>query len=154
MMESLSLEEENIIKDKRNLFRWEKEIKSIKDKIIRDIKNLFKHEEKEDYYEPVRVNNFLSNNYIENKSNGDRNEEYLNKIRTFLKYIINNLKNSDKLKVQLTIANNFISSIDKNEESVIHWKSDSIEIMINDEADEIIEEFFKSLRNSYHIIRN
>ena len=154
MMESLSLEEENIIKDKRNLFRWEKEIKSIKDKIIRDIKNLFKYEEKEDYYEPVRVNNFLSNNYIENKSNGDRNEEYLNKIRTFLKYIINNLKNSDKLKVQLTIANNFISSIDKNEESVIHWKSDSIEIMINDEADEIIEEFFKSLRNSYHIIRN
>ena len=44
-MESLSLEEENIIKDIRNLFRQEKETKAIKDRILRDIKNLFEHEE-------------------------------------------------------------------------------------------------------------
>ena len=107
-MESLSLEEENIMKDIRNLFilkkdisklRQEKETKTIKDRILRDIKNLFEHEEEEEnYYKPVRVSNFWSNNYIEYESNGDSNktlsvEEYLTKIRPYLKNIINLLKN-------------------------------------------------------------
>ena len=83
-MRSLSLEEENIIKDMRNLFmlkkdirklRQEKETKSIKDRILRDIKNLFEHEKKaENYYKPLRESNFWSNNYIEYESNGDRNK--------------------------------------------------------------------------------
>ena len=47
MTESLSLEEENIIKDKRKLFRLKKETKAIKDRILRYIKNLFEHEEEE-----------------------------------------------------------------------------------------------------------
>ena len=81
-------------------------------------------------YKPVRVNNFWSNNYIEYESNGDRNktlsvEEYL--------------KKSDTWEIQLTIANNFISSIDNDEERVLHSKSDNIEIMISDEADEVIK---------------
>ena len=63
MMESLSLEEENInndkrslirlkneenyttVKDIRNLFRLEKETKEIKDRTLIDIKNLFEHGE-------------------------------------------------------------------------------------------------------------
>ena len=84
MIESLSLEGEKIIKDIRNLFipknepnytaikdirylfRPEKENKAIKDRIRRDIKNIFVHEEKqENYYRPVRVTNFWSDNYIE-----------------------------------------------------------------------------------------
>ena len=165
-MESLSLEEENIIKDIRNLFRLKKnkitlqlkikeiKAKAIKDRILRYINNFFEHEkEEENYYKPVRVSNFWSNNYIEYESNGDRNktlsvEEYLNKIRPYLKDIINNLKKSDTWKSQLTIANNFIFSID-NDECVIHSKSDNIEIMINDEADEVIKELFDSLKNRY-----
>ena len=35
-------------------------------------------------------------------------EEYFNKIRPYLKDIINNLKKSDTWKIQLTIANKFI----------------------------------------------
>ena len=143
-----------IIKDIRNLFRQEKETKAIKDRILRNIKNLFEHEEEENYYKPVRVSNFLSNNYIEYKSNGDRNktvsvEQYLNKISTYLKDIINNLKKSDTWIIQLTIANNFISSVDHDEEHVIQSKSDNIEIMIKDEADEVIKELFDSLKNRY-----
>ena len=58
--------------------------------MLRNIKNVSEHEEEENYYKPVRVSNFWSNNYIEYKSNGDRNktlsvEEYLNKIRQYLK---------------------------------------------------------------------
>ena len=45
------------IKDIRNLFRLEKETKAIKDRILRDIKNLFEHEG-ENYYKPVRINDF------------------------------------------------------------------------------------------------
>ena len=100
-MENLRPQEENIIKDIRNLFRikkglnytaikdirnlfrLEKETKAIKDRILKDIKNLFEHQEEKNCYKPVRVNNFWSNNYIAYESNSDRNkilsvEEYLN----------------------------------------------------------------------------
>ena len=63
-------------------------------------------------------------------------EEYLNKIRPDLKDIINNLKKSD----MWIIANNFISFIDNDEQRVMHSVSDNIEIVINDEADEVIKE--------------
>ena len=103
-MEKLGLEEENIIKDIRNLFRLkkeqnyteikdirnvfreEKETKAIKDRILRYIKNIFEQKEEEgNYYKPVRVSNFWSNNCIEYESNSDTNktllvEEYLNKL--------------------------------------------------------------------------
>ena len=52
-------------------------------------------------------------------------------------------------KIQLTIAINFISSIDNDEERVMHSKNDDQEIMINDEADELIEKFFQSLKKRY-----
>ena len=76
-----------------------KEVKRIKDIVLRNIKNLF---------EPVRVNNFLSNDYIEYKSNGDKNrilsvEEYLDKVIPCLKDIVNDLKKSDTWKVRLKV---------------------------------------------------
>ena len=92
-MESWSLEEENKIKDIRNLFvlkkeqnytgirdirnlfRLKKETNAFKDRILRDIKNLFEHEEEENFYKPVRVSNFWSNNYTEYENNGDKNKK-------------------------------------------------------------------------------
>ena len=54
------------------------------------------------------------------------------------------------MKIQLTIRIIFISSKDNNDkECVMHLKSDNIETMINDDADEVIEELFKSLQNRY-----
>ena len=81
---------------------------------------------------------------MEYESNSDRNktlsvEEYLNKIRPYLKHIINNLKKSDMWKIQLTIANNIVSSTNNDEERVIHSKKDNIEIINSDEADEVIK---------------
>ena len=98
---------------------------------------------------------FRSKNYIEYESNSsNRNkalpvEEYLNKIAPYLKGIINNLKKSDAWKIQLTIANNSIFSIDNDEQRLMHSKSGSIEIMINDEADEVIKQLSDSLKNRY-----
>ena len=123
---------------------------------LENIKNLFEYEkEEENNNKPVRVNNFLSNNYIECESNGDRNktlsvEEKLYKIRPYLRDIINVLKQSDTWKIQLTITINFISSKDDNNEGcVMHSKSDNIEIIISNETDKIIEKLFNSLKNRY-----
>ena len=77
--------------------------------------------------------------------------QYLNKIRSYLKDIINNLKKSDTCKIQLKIAINFTSSKDNYEECVMHWKSDKIEILINEKVDEVIEKLFESLLNRYQI---
>ena len=44
---------------------------------------------------------------------------------------------------------NFVSSIDNDEEHVIHSRSDYIEIRINDEADKVIKGLFDSLENRY-----
>ena len=92
---------------------------------MKDINNLFQHEEEENCYKPGRVNTFLSNNYIEFENNDDRNktlsiEEYLNEVKSYLKDTMNNLKKYDTWKIQLTIENNFISSIDNDEECVMH----------------------------------
>ena len=59
--------------------------------MLRNSKNLSQYEKEEKhYYKPARVNKLGSNNYIEYKSNGDKNgilpvEEYLNKIKPYLK---------------------------------------------------------------------
>ena len=76
-----------------------------------------------------RVLKFGSKNYVGYESNGYRNktlsiEEYLNKIRPYLKDIMNNLKKNSTWKIQLMIAVNFLSSKDTDEELVIHSKSD------------------------------
>ena len=97
----MTLKEQNDtkIKDIANLFQLIKEVKGIKDIVLRNIKNLFEREKEEkNYYKPVRVNNFWSNNYIGYKSDRHKNrilsvEEYLDKIRPYLKGIMNNLKN-------------------------------------------------------------
>ena len=57
---------------------------------------------------------------------------------------MNNLKKSDTWRIQLTIAINFITSKDPDEERVMHSKSDNIEIMTYDDAGEVIEELFES----------
>ena len=65
---------------------------------------------------------------------------------------MNNLKKADTWKIQLTIANNSISSIDNDEERVMHSKSDSIDIMINNEIDEVIKELLVHLKIDIKII--
>ena len=62
---------------------------------------------------------------MEHEIKGDRNktksvENNINKITQYLKDIINHFKKSDTLKIQLTIVNNFIFTIDKDEECLMH----------------------------------
>ena len=76
-MKSSRLEEDKniengVIKDIRNLFRLRKENEANKNIVIKDIRNLFEYEEEQNYYKPLRVGNFWSNNYIEYQSSNDR----------------------------------------------------------------------------------
>ena len=68
-------------------------------RIIREIRNIFEHEDK--YYKPVRAGYFCCNSYIDYKSKGGRKvvpvEEYLNKIKIYLKHIIYDLMISKNL---------------------------------------------------------
>ena len=50
-------------------------------------------------------------------------------------------------KIQLTIAINFMSFRDNDEETIMHSKSDNIAFMIYDSTNEVIEERFESLLN-------
>ena len=56
-----------------------------------------------------------------------------------MKDIMNNLEKFDTCKSQLTIAINFISSKDTDEERVMHSKSDNIEVIIHHKADEVMK---------------
>ena len=123
----------------------------IKDRIIRDIRTflyIFY------YYKPKRVSNYWNNNYIEYESNSDKNrnlslDEYLNKIKPFLRNIIIDLQNSDTWKIQLIIVINFISSKDAQEERVMYSRSDNIKFTSYNDANEVVDELFDSLLSRY-----
>ena len=68
---------------------------------------------------------FYNNDYVKYESNGDRNRnlslnEYLSKIKPYLRDIIIDVQNSDTWKIQLTIASSFISSKDVEKERVMN----------------------------------
>ena len=68
-----------------------------------------------------------------------------------MREIIINLQRSNTWKIQLTIASNFISSKDADEERVIHSKSDNIEFMSYDNVNEVVHKLFESLLSVYQI---
>ena len=72
-------------------------------------------------------------------------------MKTYLRDIIINLQKSDTWKIQLTIAINFISSNDADEEHVMHSKIDNIKFVLYDNANEVVNELFESLLSRYQI---
>ena len=59
------------------------------------------------------------------------------------------LQNSDTWKIQLTIAINFICSKYVEGKRVMHSRSDNIKFTFYNDADEVIDEFFKTLQSRY-----
>ena len=126
----------------------------ITDKIIGYIRTLF--EQQEDHDKPKIVSNFYNNIYIEYESNGDINrnlslDEYLNKIKPYLRDIIIDLQISDTWKIQLTIAINFISSIDVEKEHVIHSRSDNIKFTSYNDMNKVVDKLFDLFSATYQV---
>ena len=53
------------------------------------------------------------------------------------------------MKIQLTIAINFISFKDYDKERVMYSKSDDVEFMSYDNANKVVNELFESLLSRY-----
>ena len=105
----------------------------------------------DNYYKPIIADGGLNNNYIQYESKGDKDKiltisGYLNMIRLYLVGMINDHKNQDEWKIQLSAEIKFISSKpNSNESRIMHTKSDNIEIMIGSDTNEVIKELFNSL---------
>ena len=67
-------------------------------------------------------------------------DEYLNKIKPYLRNVIIDLQNFDAWKIQLTIAITFISSKDGEEEGVMHSSSGNIKFTPYSDANDVIDE--------------
>ena len=65
--------------------------------------------------------------------------------------IITDLQKPDTWKIQLTIAINFISSIDSEKEHIMHSKSDNIKFMSYNDLSEVFNEVFDSRPSRYQI---
>ena len=65
--------------------------------------------------------------------------------------IVINLQKYDTWKIQLTIAINFISSKDIDEDRVMRSKRDNTEFVSYDNANQVVSELFESLPSRYQI---
>ena len=122
-------------------------------KILYDPKNnLFKPEE--DQYIRIRIGNAFSSNHVKHKSNRDKEKslsvkEYLYMIRPHLSGIIHDYKTQGEWEIHLTIVISFFSSKDCEKTHMMYSESDTIEVMIRSETDEIIEELVDSFLERY-----
>ena len=125
----------------------------------------------EDYYKPIIIKSAFDGNYIQYESKGDKGKnlsikKYLNITKPYLIDIINEHKThglvryhsgnktwleetSSELKIQLTMAINYISSKDSDDTQIMHTKSNNVKIMLGSETNEIIENFFESFLQKY-----
>ena len=107
-----------------------------------------------DIYEPIKISGAFRDNLVEYKSDSEKDKSlsiacYLNKIREYLRKMIENKKKSGEWKIQLVIKINFISSKSFNETRVMYSKSDNYEIMMGVNTNEIIKNLFSSLLQRY-----
>ena len=87
------------------------------------------------------VRRYLSDMINDNKTQG--------KWRIYSGNKIIEHKTKSEWKIQLTMANNFISSKDSDETRTMHTKSNNVEIMTGIETDEVTEELLKYFLQNY-----
>ena len=149
--------EKNLAELEENLLETNKhyDYDDIEYRGIRDVRDLSDLSIAKDYCKQIIVNSAFNNNYIQYESKGDKDKiltisEYLDMIRPYLVHMINDHKNQSEWKIQLTVGINFISfKPDSGGTSIMHTKSNNIEIMICSDTNEVIEELFKSLLQRY-----
>ena len=115
---------------------------------------MFNELNEEDYYEPKEVKSAFDGNYILYESRGDKDAklalyEYFDKIKPYLKDMINDYKSKGEWKIQITMRIIFISFIDKNETQVMHTKSDNVEIMNGTDTSDAINKLINSFMKRY-----
>ena len=105
-------------------------------------------------YKPVLISAGFNYNYLEYGSDGNNSlsfMEYLNLIKPYLEDLINEKKNKDEWKLQLTAKISFVSlKPDSDETCLMYTRSDPEEFMNGSETEEIIESLYRSLLQKYN----
>ena len=88
----------------------------------------------EDYYEPKEIKSAFNGSYVLYESRRDKDAnlalfEYFEKIKPYLRDMIDDYKSKGEWKIQTVMRIIFVSFVDKNETQVMHTKSDKIKIM-------------------------
>ena len=114
---------------------------------------LFNEVNEEDYYKPTEVKSAFDGNYVLYERRGDKDNmlaiyEYFDKIKPYLKDMIDDYKSKGEWKIQITMRIIFISFIDKNETQVMHTKSNNVEIM-NGTGSDAINKLINSFTKRY-----
>ena len=115
---------------------------------------LFNELNEEDYYKPTEAKSAFDGSYILYESRGDKDAKlalwkYFDKIRPYLKNMIDDYKPKGKWKIQITMRTIFISFIDKNKTQVMHTKSDNVKIMNGTDTSDAINELIDSFMKRY-----
>ena len=108
----------------------------------------------EDYFKPTEVKSDFDDSYVLYESRGDKDAnlalyEYFDKIKPYLKDMIDDYKPKGEWKIQITMRIVFISLIDKNETQVMHTKSDNVEIMNGTDTSDAINKLINSFTKRY-----
>ena len=105
-------------------------------------------------YKPILIRTAFNNNYLEYGSEGCNSlsfMEYLNLIKPYLEYLINEKKNKGEWKLQLTAKTSFVSlKPDSDEMRLMYTRSNPAEFMNGSETEEIIESLYRSLLQKYN----
>ena len=130
-------------------------LQNYQDNITYGLDYLFNELSEEDYYKPAEVKSAFDGSYMLYESRGDKDAklalyEYFDKIKPYLKDMIDDYKSKGEWKIQITTMRIiFISFIDKNETQVMYTKSDNVEIMNGTDTSDAINELIDSFMKRY-----
>ena len=107
-----------------------------------------------DNFKPYKFTSSVNSNYVEYRSvsNEDKHlsiKEYLDEIRPYLSYKINEHTNKDEWKIQINMSINFISLKDSDEVRTMYTKSDNVDILTVADTNDVAEELFESTLERY-----
>ena len=109
-----------------------KKLNKFHDNVMYGLDYLFNEE---DYYQPKEIKSAFDGSYILYERRRDKDAklaswEYCDKIRSYLRDMIDYHKTKGEWKIQLVMRIIFVSFIDANETQVMHTKSDILKSWI------------------------
>ena len=107
-----------------------------------------------DYYKPTEVKSAFDGSYMLYERRGDKDAElalyeYFDKIKPYLKDMIDYYKSKGEWKIQITTRIIFISFIDRNETEIMHTKYGNVEIMNGTDTSDAINKLTDSFMKRY-----
>ena len=156
--DSLTNKQKNVLK---NVGRYLKKLNNDLNKLQKYQGNitygldyLFNEVNEEDYYEPKEIKSAFDLSYMlyerrEDKDNMLTIYEYFEKIKLYLKDMIDDYKSKGEWKIQLVMRVIFVSFIDKNETQVMLTKSNNVKIMNGIDTNDAINELVNSFTKRY-----